>query len=192
MDSALAEFEYTVTDQEETFCRVLALENDLYKAWQTAGYHELATIPNMRREALKLANQERMVERTEYYQMQLRKKLDVRDERILAELAAIAFSDPMDAFHPDGVPKNLTEIPAHARAAIKEYMITEGMDGVNYTLKNHDKLKALQMLVNIKNLDRDNKRERAPKVILEFDTPPVAVKPVIEVTTDGNNGSDPT
>jgi len=192
MDSELIEFEYTVTDQEETFCRLLALENDLLKAWKGASYRELGTDPNMRREALKLSGQERIVERVEFYRMQLRKKLDIREERILAEIAATAFFDPLDAFHPDGVPKNLTEIPAHARAAIKEYQITEGMDGINYTLKGHDKLKALQMLVNIKNMDRDNKRERAPKVILEFDTPPVAVKPVIEVTTEGNNGSDPT
>lgn len=184
MADELAEFEYACNEQENTFARLFALDGDLVNAWEGAGYHELTTKAIIRREAAKLVAQERIDERIQFYRKQLHTKLDVREERILQELAAIAFSDPMDAFHPDGVPKNLTEIPAHARAAIKKYSITEGMDGINYQLDNHDKLKALQMLVNIKNMTKDRDRGRAPRVVLEFDTPPKAVKPVIEHEQD--------
>ncbi len=171
MSQDVAEFEYACTEQENTFARIFALTGDLVAAWLEAGYpeHEPRKI---RREAAQLVAQERIDERIVFYRQKLHEKLDISEDRVLREMAAIAFFDPADAFHPDGTPKLLNEMPPHVRAAIKEFRVSENVHGeILHTMKGWDKLKALNMIVDVKNMRRDRDAERAPKVVLEFSQP---------------------
>ena len=73
-------------------------------------------------------------------------------DRVLEELANIAFVDPLDIFNEDGTIKDLHKIPAHARKAISNITIRElyRKDGIHEgaisNLKLESKLKALELL----------------------------------------------
>jgi phage terminase small subunit len=84
---------------------------------------------------------------------------DVTAERVIAQLAAIAFADPRKLFTPDGRLKPLDEIDADTRAALV-IEVTEGTDAdgnptFSRKVKFAEKLRALEMLGKHLGLFRD-------------------------------------
>lgn len=126
--------------------------------------------------AYKLLQMLRVSERLDYYHQLQAVRLDIRDDRLMAELAAVAFSDPIDFFGEDGKMLDLKLIPKHARAAISTIEINEVED----LLENGDtrikrrtkiqlwnKMKALDLAARVKGLYHDASRADAPRVIFE-------------------------
>lgn len=113
------------------------------------------------------------------------KRLDITQERILSEVATIAFFDVADYFHDDGRPKPLSEIPAAARRAIASldveelYAQSQGEGKVNIgratKLKLADKNKALDLLSKLMGISVERKevihhRVSAPAKVTEEET----------------------
>jgi len=82
--------------------------------------------------------------------------MDLTTERVLKELAAIAFFDPRSLLGPGGLPLDLKDLPDGAAAAVRSYSVSYGesrdSDGVFdrvRTVEVHpcDKLRALQTLL---------------------------------------------
>jgi phage terminase small subunit len=76
-------------------------------------------------------------------------RLGITAERIVEELARVAFRDASDVVEwgPDGVNlRDSSTLPAGVRAAIAEVSETNGRGGRSQRVRLHDKLKALELL----------------------------------------------
>ena len=99
----------------------------------------------------------------EYYRKELMNRAArtrVTNDRILSEMAGKAFYDKADAFHRDGTPKNMLEMPKDVRDSISEIWyesiyVGKGKDRVKTgyvtKIKFDDKLPALQSLLKANN-----------------------------------------
>jgi hypothetical protein len=69
-------------------------------------------------------------------------KIGVTQEKVLEEIAKIAFSDVTDFFKEDWSFKSLSEVDPKKTGAIKSFKKTES----GYSIQSHDKMKTLMML----------------------------------------------
>lgn len=120
-------------------------------------------------------------QRVDHYRQMAAAKLDIRAERVMAEMAAIAFVDPIDVFNVDGegrlTVKSLEEVPPWARraiASIKEKTSIIGGGGDDDPIETHEievrfhpKILALNSIAKIKNMFEEHQKSSAPRV--EFD-----------------------
>ena len=98
----------------------------------------------------------------------------------MAELAAIGFSDPLEYYNNDGTLKPLENIPAHARATIREirgeHSETVDPDGnvtrkVTNQYKLHDKLKAIELIMRARGMMDTHNTARQPVVVMSVEAP---------------------
>ena len=96
---------------------------------------------------------------TEWNAMQERnRRVEISQDRILEELANIAFGDLRDAvtWGPRGVSlKDSKELTDEQAAAISEVGETVTKDGGSTRIKRHDKVKALELLMRHKGMLND-------------------------------------
>lgn len=87
-----------------------------------------------------------------YFRKKSEKILNVKNERILAEYAAIAFSNISEIFNDDNSIKNISDMPEHVTRSIKSIKVKsiDNDDVVEITL--HDKQKALDKIAEINGL----------------------------------------
>lgn len=100
-----------------------------------------------------LASDDKVRERVRELQQKAADANEITVERIVAELAKIAFGDARDTMKwgPDGVQLlDSSEISDAAAAAVAEVSETTSQTGGSIKLKRHDKLGALKMLAEIK------------------------------------------
>lgn len=71
---------------------------------------------------------------------------EVTTERVLQELAAIAFVDPADIWEDGGTIRNISDIPTQARRAIAGISRRDTKEGISIALKMHSKPAALETL----------------------------------------------
>jgi phage terminase small subunit len=139
-----------LTEKQKLFCKYYLINLNATDAAVKAGYskksakeigHENLTKPHIK----------------EYIQEQLKKKeneLDITVDRVLKEIALIAFLDIKEFYNDDGTVKKVHEIEEKARRAIssvttKEIVIGKGENAQFFnieTIKSGDKLKALELL----------------------------------------------
>ena len=156
-------FQYTPTTPEILFARYFALSGDLYNAYLQANLPTKATDTkaSITAKSSRLLATERVQERYQYFRQLIETKMDCREDRVVAELSALAFADPADFYDPaTGKLLPINKIPPHARAAIKTY------DPENNELQLYDKNATLKTVVAIKNMDGDNKEAQAPKIVI--------------------------
>ena len=170
---SMDDLQYITSPQEKLFARQMALSNDLRGSYTLAFEERVRTYSlkpaQVRVKAAALLATSRVDELYSYYARAVAARMDIREDRILAELAAVAFSDPADFYEADGATlKNIHNIPEHARRAVAQFKTAYTKDGIVTDLKMIDKMKALQSLISIKNMDADNKEAKAPKVVIEL------------------------
>ena len=169
------QFEYITSPTEQLFAREFAVTGSLL------GSHLLAFPDQLAREGSRLTSQQRRARAASliatnrvneiylFYKQAVNARMDIRSDRILQELACVAFSDVADAYEADGLTlKNIHQIPKHLRASISKFKAGVTGDGMFTEVTMIDKMKALQLLSNIKNMDQANKAAKAPKVIIEL------------------------
>ena len=168
------------TSKEDALAREVALTtNSLQVCYETAGYSGCGQAG--RNTARNILQRTHVSERLDYYKSMAAAKLDIRNERIMAEFSAIAFSDPMDVFevNDDGVMRvrTLEEIPPWARRAIMSIkQVTKSLSRNNdedvyettLEIKFHPKVQALTKLAELKNMFKENNKSLAPKVHLDL------------------------
>jgi phage terminase small subunit len=84
-------------------------------------------------------------------------RIGVSAERVMSELASIAFADVGDTCDWDGenlTIKSFASMKRRARRAIKSITITPGKDGNTVKLEMHDKMKAIDKLVKCLGLEQ--------------------------------------
>ena len=165
--------QYITSPQEKLFAREMALTGDLARSYHLAFPEQVATLKpqQIRVKAARLLTRDRVDEIYQYYKQAVAARMDIREERILQELAAIAFCDPAQMYEADGQTlRNIHTIPSHVRSAITRFKTGYTRDGVMTEVHLVDKMKALQQLVNIKNMDAQNKMAKAPTVRIKLNT----------------------
>jgi len=83
---------------------------------------------------LKVPHVRQVIERERTRLMQ---KFEVKKERVLAELAYIAFADIREMFTPDGNLKNFSELSPETAAAISSFEVRHGTTKVRFNSKIH-------------------------------------------------------
>lgn len=130
-----------------SFVREYLIDLNATQAAIRAGYSEktarsigseLLTFPDV-----EAAIQKAMIERS--------RRTELTQDRVLLEIARIAYSDPRELYNPDGSLKPIHELSDEAASALAGVEITEAFDGrelVGYTkkVKRWDKLRALDLL----------------------------------------------
>lgn len=91
-------------------------------------------------------------------------RTQITADRVLVELARIAFLDPADLFDANGNPKAIADIPEHARRAIIGCDVVQLYEGAGQTRKQDgevrkirlaDKVRALELLARHLGIIRD-------------------------------------
>ncbi|MBN21326.1 MAG: hypothetical protein CL678_08575 [Bdellovibrionaceae bacterium] len=160
-----ANFKLMATIEETDFARQIAVGVPLPEAYENCGLGKGMTRRQCWSRGAYLAKSKRIEERTKFFQAMINHRMDIREDRILSELAAIAFSDPADFLDDDGFPLPIKLLPKHARAAISVIDTGVRPTGEPYMrLRLADKLKALNQLVKIKDMEKQHQANTAPKI----------------------------
>lgn len=150
LQQKLTEIDYDGTvpldkDKQELFCLEYLKDNNQTAAAKRAGYSETSA----RTQGYKLMNKPYIIKRIEVLKKQRRKRKQVSADRVLAELAEIAFADIFDYIK---ITKNNNvvfremEIMKSNGGAIQEISTSKGKTKTK-KIKLHDKLKALDMIM---------------------------------------------
>ena len=83
-------------------------------------------------------------------------KMNVTDQRIIEELAMVAFSDPREYYDDEGELLPIQQLSEAAAKALSEFTVKEGKDGSTVTkIKRDSKLSALETLAKIRTMFKD-------------------------------------
>lgn len=140
-----------LTPKQEKFCQCVAsgmTQADAYRNAYDASKMKDSTIIER---ASRLMSEYNISTRVQELIKPAVKKVNITAERILEELAAVAFADVSQFYNDDGSVKRLDELDDDAKRGIKSYMVkrinigkTEYIDVP--IINGHDKLKALELL----------------------------------------------
>jgi hypothetical protein len=171
---------HQLNQQELSFARAYAASLDLHKAWTTAGFAPHTTKTKTMAAATRLLATPAVQERMVWFRQLAAAKMDLTDERLLNEVAAIALLDPLDFFDPDTQAiRPMHEIPSHARAAIAQFDVDVTEDAAadgTITTRTHTKVKfwnklnALDLATKIKGL-QNTAAASSPVVVLNVKSP---------------------
>lgn len=140
-----------LTDKQEAFCREYLVDFNATQAAKRAKYSEKTAKQSGTENLAKPAIQARIAE----LQKPFKEELDISAERVLRELSAIAFASPKEfmSWDSNNVTLISSDLLSDAQAAAVSgvtYTSTETQFGgsVRVDLRFHDKVRALQLLVD--------------------------------------------
>lgn len=148
-----------LTDKQKRFIEEYLIDLNATQAAIRAGY----SAKTASRIAIELLNKTHVQAYLQERQQALQDKMDISQERVLAELAAIGFADATDFVgiemqgcgedsYPDIVIKPTDKLPKMKRAAIAG--IKQGRSGIE--IKLNDKLRALEQISRIMGYVKDS------------------------------------
>lgn len=149
-----------LSKQRAEFARLFAVTGDATNSRLQAGYADHGA---NRQEAYRLLQDAKIQQAIEHYKAAAAKKLDISENRILAEMAAMGFSNVANLFNDQGGHKRIADMDIATQRAIKKiktrrYMESTGpepedMEEVEITeIEMHPKLPALQKIAEIKGM----------------------------------------
>jgi phage terminase small subunit len=161
-----------LTSKQKLFCDEYLIDLNQTRAYIAAGYSKRGAAQSA---SLLLRNPKVAQYIAEKSGKRL-EMLDVSAEKILTELARIAFADPRKLFNSDGSPKNVTDLDDDTAATVGGFEAVELFDGSQGNqkhvsglvkkIKQADKIKALELLGKYRKLWTD-KVEHGGKLTLE-------------------------
>ena len=142
-----------LTPKQEKFCLEYLKDGNATRAYKTA-YDVTSTNDNtINVQANKILNNPKITLRLKELGEKHAKKNDVTAERIIKELAIMAFFDVQVLYNNDGTLKQITELDSEVTRAIhstKCRLEKQGQDKEDWAeikeIRTHDKLKALELL----------------------------------------------
>lgn len=142
-----------LTPKQEQFCLEYLKDGNASRAYRTAYNVTTTKDTTINVQALKILKNHKVATRIGELGEKHAKKNDVTAERIIKELAGIAFFDVQNLYNNDGTLKQITELSSEVTRAIhstKQRMEKQGADKEDWAeikeVKTHDKLKALELL----------------------------------------------
>lgn len=178
-----------LSKQQDMFARRFALHGDATKAREEAEYAETKYA---KQEAWKLLQNKTIQKAYEYYRAKAAAKLDISENRILAEMAALGFSNLANYYDDNNKPKDINKLPPAAQRAIqkiktKRYVERTGPGPEDYEeveimqIELHPKLPALVRIAEIKGMSAPKDAEKQRPVTVN-----VHVTGNAEVNTDAD------
>jgi len=162
-----------LTQKRETFARLYVEYGDASKAYREAFPSSQGWKPeSVHRKAHELLKDVKVLARIEELKKRRAQKLDISENRILAEIAAIAFSDVGELEDDQGGFKGLKSLNAATRRAVKSVKFKRYVEGkgeeaqlVEIThVEMHPKLQALEKICEIKGITAPPKQDRPVNV----------------------------
>lgn len=134
-----------ITDKQQRFCSEYLVDLNATQAAIRAGYSP-KTAHSQGERLLRNAEVKQAIQAAQLARQQ---RTEITQDRIVAELAKVAFGDPRDLMEwgPGGVKlKPSTDLTADQAAQVSEVSETITAAGGSLKLKKHDKVKALELL----------------------------------------------
>lgn len=134
-----------LTDKQAAFVAEYLVDLNATQAAIRAGYSERTAY----RIGAELLQKTSVAEAIAAGQAKRAQRVEITADRVVAELAKIAFADPRDLMEwgPDGVKlKASADLTEEQAASVAEVSETTTKDGGSLRLKKHDKVKALELL----------------------------------------------
>ena len=143
-----------LTEKHATFVQEYLIDLNATQAAIRAGYSQRTA----EQQGLRLLRNARVKESVQKAMQERNQRVEISQDRILEELARIAFGDLRDAvtWGPDGVSlKNSASLTEDQAAAISEVGETVTKEGGSTRIKRHDKVKAIELLMRHKGMLND-------------------------------------
>jgi phage terminase small subunit len=139
-----------LNERQKRFCLEYAKDPNASRAARAAGYAEASA----GQQAHELLKNHEIIDHIAKLTEELAGEIEVTAERVIQELAKVGFSDMRDIAHwnENGVSfhasSDLTEAAAASVASVKSIHTTteDGHDRITFEAKQHDKLRALELL----------------------------------------------
>ena len=134
-----------LTDKQAAFVAEYLVDLNATQAAIRAGYSERTAY----RIGAELLHKTSVAEAIAAGQAKRAQRVEITADRVVSELAKIAFADPRDLMEwgPDGVKlKASADLTEEQAASVAEVSETTTKDGGSLKLKKHDKVKALELL----------------------------------------------
>ena len=134
-----------LTPKQAEFVRQYLVDLNATQAAIRAGYSEKTAYSTGQRMLKNVEVQNAIAQA----QVQRTKRTEITADRVVAELAKIAFADPRELMEwgPEGVKlKDSADLTEGQAASVAEVSETTTKDGGSLRLKKHDKVKALELL----------------------------------------------
>jgi len=142
-----------LTPKQEQFCLEYLKDGNASRAYRTAYNVTTTKDTTINVQALKILKNPKVATRINELGEKHAKKNDVTAERIIKELAGIAFFDVQNLYNDNGTLKQITELSSEVTRAIhstKQRLEKQGPDREDWAeikeIRTHDKLKALELL----------------------------------------------
>ncbi len=183
-----AEPEKSLSPQHDRFCREFIIDENAVRAYQRA--YPNSGYESARVSACELLAKPNVQDRIQELREERNKRLDISADRVLAELAKLAFYDPRNLFDDDGRLKTITEMDADAAAVIAgiestHKIVGEDKDGIAVLtkIKLPDKKSALELIGRSLAMWKDvGSKENPAEMVHRVER--VMVRPPIENTKD--------
>lgn len=173
-----------LSEKQKKFCEEYIIDFNATKAAIRAGYAENSA----RQQACEMLTKPNIQKYVALLQQEASRKAQITVDRILREIATIAFNDPRRAFSDKGNLLNIKEMPDDIAAAIQSIKITEEKksrfdpddESVSFIkeIKFWDKGKQLELLGRYQSLFNDKLN------IGGQEDNPVVIKPAPELTPE--------
>ncbi len=161
--------EVELTEQQAKFAQQTAIQGNAAASYRN-NYDYSGKPNNARQRAWKLINDNEHIQKAiEYYSQEVKQKLDVSFERVIAEYAAMGFSNITDIVDTNGGIKSLNDIDPAAQKAIKSIKVknvfnpeTKSNDEI-IEIQMHDKKGSLDKVAQLcGHMDDEEKQSNAP------------------------------
>lgn len=151
------------TNKQRAFVAEYLVDLNATQAAIRAGY----STKSAARIGVELLNKTQVREAIAANQAKRAQRLDITADRVVSELAKIAFADPRDLMEwgPGGITlKSSSELTEEQAASVAEVSEMTTKNGRTIRLKKHDKLKALELIGNyIGMFERKNTEKEADR-----------------------------
>lgn len=139
-----------LTQKQETFCLEYLKDGNATRAYKVAYDAEKMKESSINVNACKLLKDTKIAQRLNTLGEKHTKEKNITVEKIVNELAAIAFVSVDDFYNDNGEIKNFDEMKAETKKAVSSYRVKRIKVGEEFVdvpaFNSHDKLKALELL----------------------------------------------
>lgn len=164
-----------LTFKRDIFARYYAQTGDAANSRIQAGFKGHSNAFRNSNEGYKLLQYKEVQRAVEYYRSKLSEKMDISENRLLAEMAAMGFSNIAKLFHDNGDMKKIAEVDEATQRAIKSVktrrqIVRNGKELDDYDeyeiqqIDLHPKLPALQQIADIKGMTKAKDKEHERNV----------------------------
>jgi len=154
-----------VNDKQERFCREYVIDFNATQAAIRAGYSKRSSSTH----GYRLLKNDEIQTRIKEIAQDAVDRVSLRQDRVLEEIARVAFADIRKLFNADGTLIPIADLPEEVAAALGSVDIQTSDDDVPVTttkIRMADKLKALEQLGRYFKLFTDQVEVTAPKPIM--------------------------